>query len=85
MTNLNKAVLVSILLTVVLVLLAANMVHAVGVTATIQVGTSFPTGVVYDSGKGEIFVFSDVSSTISVISDSSNSVVANVTSDLSEL
>ena len=55
-----------------------DTVHAVGVTTTIPVGTS-PTGIAYDSGKGEIFVANSGYNTVSVISDNSNSVVATVT------
>jgi YVTN family beta-propeller protein len=42
------------------------------------VGTS-PTGIAYDSGKGEVFVANSGFNTISVISDSTNAVVATVT------
>ena len=35
--------------------IAVNSVNAVGVISTITVGTS-PTGVAYDSSKGELFV-----------------------------
>ncbi len=72
MKNLKKIFsLVSILFTLILVLSAANMVHAIEVTATIPVGTN-PEGVAYDSGKGEIFVANSDSNSISVLSDSSN-------------
>ena len=48
------------------------------VVATIDMGA--PAGnVVYDSGKGEIFVIAYGGSKVSVISDSDNSIVANVT------
>ena len=46
--------------------------------ATVTVGTT-PYGVIYDSGKGEIFVANSVDRTVSVISDSSNAVVSTVT------
>ena len=42
--------LLGLIFIMVFVLSAANVVHAVGVTATITVGTS-PTGVAYDSGQ----------------------------------
>ena len=48
----------------------ANSVHAIAVTSTITVGTS-PTGVAYDSAKGEVFVANTGYNTVSVISDSS--------------
>ncbi len=46
--------------------------------ATLPVGYS-PSAIAYDSGKGEIFVAIAGSNSVSVISDSSNTVVANVT------
>ena len=55
-----------------------NSVHAIAVTSTITVGTS-PTGVAYDSAKGEVFVGNTGYNTVSVISDSSNKVVATIT------
>jgi hypothetical protein len=82
MKNFKKASLVSILVALILVLSAANMVHAVEVTATIPVNTD---GILaYDSGKGEIFTPDvnsnhSVSSSVSVISDVTNTVVATVT------
>jgi YVTN family beta-propeller protein len=48
------------------------------VTATVNVGVS-PYGVAYDPGKSEVFVVNDMSSTVSVISDTTNTVVANIT------
>ena len=62
---------------VIFILSAANLVHAIGVTDTIMVGYS-PEGVAYDSGKGEIFVANCGSNTVSVISDSTNTVVATI-------
>nr|WP_276976625.1 PKD domain-containing protein [Ferrimicrobium acidiphilum] len=47
------------------------------VVATIRVGT-YPVGVAYDSGKGEVFVPNDGSNNVSVISDASNTVVASI-------
>ena len=77
MRNLKRAFLVSILLAVILVLSAANIVHAVQVTAIIPVGTS-PEGIAYDSVLNELFVANYGSNTVSVISDSNNTVVATV-------
>jgi len=50
------------------------------VVATISVA-QYPSGVAYDSAKGEVFVVSSdyPNSTVSVISDSNNSVVAKIT------
>ncbi len=70
--------LLGLIFIVVFALAAANMVHAVGVTNTITVGTS-PTGVAYDSAIDEIFVANSGYNTVSVISDASNAVVATVT------
>jgi YVTN family beta-propeller protein len=66
------------LITIVLVLLAANVVCATGVIGTITVGKG-PSGIAYDSGKSEIFVANTDSQTVSVISDSTNTVIATVT------
>ena len=38
-----------------------------------------PTGAAYDSSKGEVFVANSASDSVSVISDSTNDVVATVT------
>jgi len=51
-----------------------TLIHVV---TTIPVGTS-PAGVVYDSGKGEIFVHNTGSSNVSVINDTTNQVVATI-------
>jgi|SRR5208283_1930660 len=81
MKNLKKIVSVSILFTIILVLSVASMVHAVGVTATIQVSTG--GWIAYDSGMGEIFgsdyaTNSSLPNSISVISDKTNSLVGTV-------
>src|SRR5207245_6543864 len=47
------------------------------VVATIPVGSS-PTGVAYDTGKGEVFVTNEGSDNVSVISDATNAVVATI-------
>jgi len=70
--------LAGLLLVMVFAFSAANLVHAVGVTHTITVGTS-PTGVAYDSSKGELFVANSGYNTLSVISDSTNAVVKTIT------
>ncbi len=52
-------------------------VHALDVTATIPVRIG-AEAIVYDSGKGELFVANYYDSTVSVISDSSYTVVATI-------
>ncbi len=71
-----------VLLVVTSVLSIAGTVYAAGNTSTITVGTS-PTGIAYDSAKGEIFVANSGYNTVSVISDSSNSVSKTVTVGIS--
>jgi YVTN family beta-propeller protein len=48
------------------------------VVATIPVGT-YPYGIVYDSKMNEVFVYNENDKTVSVISDSSNTVVKTIT------
>jgi YVTN family beta-propeller protein len=67
-----------LLFTVIFALSAAHVAHAVGVVGTIPVG-SHPVDVAYDSGKNEIFVTNYDGARVSVISDSNNTVIANVT------
>jgi len=67
---------------VIFALSAISIVGAVGVTATITVGKS-PTGVVYDSAKGELFVANSGYNTVSVISDRTNAVVKTITVGIS--
>ncbi len=69
--------LLCLIFTIILILSTVPMVYPVGVTGTIKVGTK-PYGVAYDSGKGEIFVANYGSNTVSVISDSTNAVVATI-------
>ncbi len=54
-----------------------NLAHAVAVTAIINVQQE-PTGVAYDSAKGEIFVVNTNAGTVSVISDTNNTVTATI-------
>ena len=50
------------------------------ITASVAVGYGMATELLaYDSGKGEIFVSNSAKNTLSVISDSTNKVVANMT------
>jgi YVTN family beta-propeller protein len=59
--------------------LVAPSAHAQDeVVANVGVG-SFPFGLAYDSGKGEVFVANSFSNIVSVISDSTDKVVANIT------
>jgi YVTN family beta-propeller protein len=78
MGHLKKISFAAVLLILILVLSATSAIHAAGVVSTVTVGT-FPDGVAYDSGMGEIFVANFASNTVSVISDSTNKVVATVT------
>jgi len=77
-----RAQLVTALLLLVSLLLAAApfspIAHSQSVVATIPVGRGNDPQLVYDSGKGEVFVFNDNDSTVSVISDATNTVVATV-------
>ena len=52
-----------------------TQVPSPAVVANVHVG-NYPFGVAYDSGKGEIFVTNNYDNTVSVISDSNNTVVA---------
>jgi YVTN family beta-propeller protein len=61
----------------VFLLSAINMVAALGVTATIPVGHA-PSGLAYDSAKGEIFVTNGQDNTTSIISDSTNTVIGTI-------
>ena len=64
--------LLGLLFIVIFALSAALcVVHSAGVVNTISVG-SYPMGVAYDSGKGEIFVANAASNTVSVISGAPN-------------
>ena len=60
--------LLGLIFIVIFALSAIHMVYSVGVVNTISVGTK-PSGVAYDSGKGEIFVANSGSNAVSVISD----------------
>ena len=72
--------LLGLMFIVVFALSVAHAVYAIGVSATITVGAE-PTGVFYDSGKGEMFVVNHSDNSVSVISDSTNKVVATVSVD----
>ena len=82
MKNPKKLSVIVFLFVLMLVGLAANTVHAVQVIGTIPVNTAGPMA--YDSGKNEIFVTNintnhSASDSVSVISDTNNTVIATVT------
>jgi YVTN family beta-propeller protein len=70
-------IIFSLLSAMILALSATTTAHVVGVIATIRVGSE-PYAVAYDSGKGEIFVTNIHDTSVSVISDSNNTVVATI-------
>src|SRR5271169_4363367 len=75
--------LLGLILIAVFALSTAHSVTALGVTATIPVGnpgtySPYDYYAAYDSSKGEVYVTNEGVATVSVISDSSNSVVATV-------
>jgi len=80
--NVNNGKLLCLLFITIFAYSAINMAHAQSVFATITVGSG-PVLVAYDSGKGEIFVACSNSNSgsfsVSVISDSTNAVVATIT------
>lgn len=67
-------------LTVILIfaLSAANTIHAIGVTTTITAGSN-PVGVAYDPATREVFVANYQSDDVQIFSDTTNSVVADIT------
>ncbi len=67
----------SLILITIFTLSAITGVYALGVTSTISVGKT-PQGIAYDSAKGEIFVSNGQDNTVSVISDSTNTVIATI-------
>jgi YVTN family beta-propeller protein len=78
-------IIFSFLLAMILTSSALDEIYQGVVIATIMVGTG-PEGITYDSGKGEIFVANygppfatpEAPGSVSVISDSNNSVVATI-------
>ena len=73
----KKEVLFALILSsMMLFLLVINLTQAAKVPVTIPAGTGYGE-LGYDSGKGEVFA-SNYNGTVSVISDSSNNVAANV-------
>jgi len=78
MKKLKKIYLVSLLITTTLILSSAT-VHAFEVTAAITLeNPGGYYGIAYDSGKSEIFLTNADFDLVSVISDSTNAVVANI-------
>jgi YVTN family beta-propeller protein len=83
MKDLKKASLVSILIAIVLALSVASAVHALALFGSITAVGS-PSSIAYDSGKGEIYVVNSYPNTsgygtVSVISDSNNTVLESIT------
>src|SRR6267143_1768864 len=74
----TKTYLVALWLVLTLVLSVASVAHADGATATVPVGPS-PFALAFDPMNGDVYVANFNSRTVSVISGSSNTVVANVT------
>jgi YVTN family beta-propeller protein len=72
----SKEVSLSTLIISSLVFYSPIVVHGQSIVAMVGVG-EVPLGLTYDSGKGEVFVASN-NGTISVISDATNNVVANI-------
>jgi YVTN family beta-propeller protein len=70
-------IIFSLLSAAILALSAADTAHAATVVDTINVGGQ-PYSVAYDSGTGEIFVTNSFGYTVSVISDTNNTVVATI-------
>lgn len=66
-----------LLLIIILASSAVSAATKIEPFATIKVG-QFPSGVAYDSGKGEIFVTNLGDGTVSVISDETNTVIATI-------
>ena len=67
-----------LVLSILLVLPTAFSAYASGGPSTIKV-QSYPFGAAYDPVTGEVFVANNIAGTVSVISDKTNAVVANVT------
>lgn len=89
MKSVKKFSFASILLSLILVFSVANVAHSIVVNATIHVTT---TEMTYDSGKSEVFVnvlvpyvneagmqVTIMSHSVSVISDITNAIIANIT------
>jgi YVTN family beta-propeller protein len=72
--------ILGLILITIFALSTMHSVSAMGVIATIPVVGTSPGdyGVAYDSSKGEVYVTNEGVATVSVISDSSNSVVATI-------
>ena len=72
-----KSLFALILSVLILTLPVGNIVAAIEVPTTIPVG-KYPEGIAYDPGTGEIYVANFGSNTVSVINDSTNTVVATI-------
>ena len=76
--KIGVSVVVGLLFAVILASSIGHGVFAAGGTVTIIVGTS-PTCVAYDSAQGEMYVVNSVSGDISVVNDTNNHSVTNIT------
>ncbi len=79
--GIGKPLILSLIFIMVFVVSATSMVQAateLAIPPMTNVGGS-PMGIAYDSGKGEIFVANQNDGTVSILSDSNNTVVATVT------
>jgi YVTN family beta-propeller protein len=76
-TKVNVIKPLVLLFSLIFILSAFTVVHALGVTATVPVGKA-PVCGAYDSGMGEVFVTNGQDDTVSVISDSTHTVVATI-------
>ena len=65
-------------LTIFFASLVSNGAKAAAVIGTITVPGSYPGGVVYDSGKGLIYVTNVLSDSVSAISDATNTIIATI-------
>ena len=75
----GKIIILSMIVTVIFVLSSASILHAFGVVATISLRRSGGCyGLAYDSNMGEVFVANGDTDSVYVISDKTNSVVAEV-------
>jgi YVTN family beta-propeller protein len=69
--------LLGLILTLIFVLSTAHPAYGFGVIDRITVGNR-PVSIAYDFGKGEIFVANNYNNSVSVISNSTNTVVATI-------
>jgi YVTN family beta-propeller protein len=75
--NIKVSKLLSTSLIIFFALSIASMVYVSASTSSISVGAS-PTGIAYDTAKGWIYVVSSGTDSVSVISDSTNSIIKTI-------